>query len=1253
MSTNTNNPWLGLDSYPEGRKIYGRDKEIAELSQRILYNTQTVIYGKSGIGKSSILNAGVFPILRRHNYFPVYVRLVHDDQVSYCSQIISAVNESVRNLRIEDLSAPDDSMYKTVEGYANEVVTRYDNDTPEGLWEYFHRHEFCYEFGDGREIQNIFPVLIFDQFEEIFTLQKDNDKVVEFFDELASLLNNICPQYLLQNTVEVSDRQLNTTPNSSLIKRGLIRRTTRLDYIDETNMRMVISLREDYLSYLERNITHIPSLKHNRYCLRPLSDDQAGDIIMKPVPGLIDVHVAKSIICKVTGASPEEFEVGDDKSQLEVDSAMLSLFLTELFEKKPLDETHLTMEMVNSLGKNIISDFYKKVTSQIPEEIVHFLEDRLLTEGGRRDNIPLSSALKTIPKDILKYLKKEHLIHVFPWNDEMRVEYMHDILCDTVMKNRSARLERLSMEEKRREFKHARRKRIMTYSVCVLVGLITSYYFCYVHPITERYASTTKVFGRFKGVEKLTKKEARYRPYHFIFRKKGLATKIYSSLECRNGFDTLSTLHSIRPYVLGDVYDDVVSSDASAVLGKACQWEFIKDAKGKEVVQERAYDDKKNLLYAINYYKTTIQAYSRKGRYHQAAAIGSFVDDQGLPMKLLEDGYRFVRITYDNAGHDMLVEYFDIDGTPSTNADGAYQTYYEYNDDGLMLSISSLNKYGKRMIDRAGNCGMVLTYDGYRLVETLSVDEFGREKTVDDGYSKVKYEYDEHGREIEVSVWSMDEPVSSDSTFHRKVTIYEDNSTTLLAYDAEDNLLYREYVMLNEKGQVLTHEYGNENEYTLDITGYDENGRLIYNLETNLKGSDTLGVYKFERNGNTEMRRFEGPKYVNYINYTTYDEKGRVLDDAYYEMDGVTPYEDDYRFHKVTHAYSDNGMKRFSIWREEVDTTVYYDRSGINHIVVNQNYPVRNSSNTEVFNADTILIERQTQIYDVYGNNIEEVQGAYKVYKFINARTHEPTREAVGFLTSYGFPSEDFNYYTYVNDEWEKQVCDENAELFVDEDYLLPKVYNSARDQKAVFIEIIENGRKFFGVLLESDSGVCYGEENYDFESFSQFDDVIYLNLTTMRVDEIKLSSDDIFWTIYNRNITEEEYQIYLEHYRGYKSRGLYYVVYGTIEGEEGFMVENGYTGDYLILRWCDWDCTQSIERFVKEFEEESDNPKDVILLPFEDVDGDNVFGDIITLDDIDGLLGLRLHSSMISEDYFNTRILFRYMEFIRETEIK
>ncbi len=1156
MISEVKNPWHGLKSYHEGQKIYGRDKEIIDLSQKILYNTQTVIYGKSGIGKSSILNAGVFPILRRNNCFPVYVRLVHDGKVNYCNQIISAVMNSLKKLRVEDLGAQEGFIYKEVEGFADEVVKRYDDKIPEGLWEFFHRHEFGYKLNEDEEVQHIAPVLVFDQFEEIFTLQKDNEKVVAFFDELASLLNNICPEYLLQDTVEISDRQEDSVPKGSLIKKGLVRKTARLDYIDETNMRMVVSLREDYLSYLERNIMHIPSLKHNRYCLRPLSDDQAGDIIMKPVPGLIDTDVAKAIICKVTGAKSDDFVVGDNKSQIEVDSAMLSLFLTELYEKMPQGQTRLTEEVVKSHGENIISGFYSRVTSNIPEKVVHFLEDNLLTDDGRRDNIPFSKAKTVISSEIFKYLKEERFIHVFPWNNEMRIEYMHDILCKTIAKNRDARLERIMMEKQEQEIKSMRRKNRITIScVVLLVMIIAIYYLCVLVPVTQRYVATEKIYGQFKGVERLTKQEAFYRPYHFVFKKKGLATKIYSSMECRDAYDSLCTNHSITPYIIpGSLSDADLNENIALTLETVCQWEFVTDVDGKKVVQERAYNDKYDLVYAFNYNTVTIPVDGNENHYKfqtsdlkvkgervevKNVVIGSYVDDQGLPLELLSDGYRFIRITYDNAGHDTLVEYFDWDGNPAVNADGAYQTYYEYNADGLLLSMSSLNKYGKRMIDKAGNCGMVYTYDGHRLVEVLSVDEFGREKPVENGYSRVLYKYDDHGREVEMILLRNGEPLASDEYFYRRETVYGEDSTTWLTYDAKDSLFLREYVKRNQNGQPLIQESDRDGRHVTDIYEYADDGTKVYNYMTTTEGQDTIGVYTYHKIANKKMTRFEGEIYTNYVNIKTYDDKGRVIDDVYYNLDGVTPYEDDYRWHRVIRIYKNNGAGLLSIWREETDSTLYYNVEGLSKSQVSIKYPVRKSETYKEYSPDSTLINYLTRQLDAYGNVYEEGPSIqHRAYYFINAKSHDRTGDAIGMLTRYGFPKADFSYFKKGDDGYETLVCDENGELIYDRSYVLPEVYSGDRNKKAVFIHVVAHGREFHGVLLESSSGLSFGDEDYDYKNFGQYDEVTFLNLTTMRVCTMSLDTNDEFWSIYNCEITADEYQIYQEHYQNFSPSG-------------------------------------------------------------------------------------------------------------------
>ena len=73
---NSKNPWLGLESYKEGEVLYGRDDDIRDLTQCVLNDIDTLLYGKSGIGKSSILNAGILPAARRNGYIPIMVRLL-------------------------------------------------------------------------------------------------------------------------------------------------------------------------------------------------------------------------------------------------------------------------------------------------------------------------------------------------------------------------------------------------------------------------------------------------------------------------------------------------------------------------------------------------------------------------------------------------------------------------------------------------------------------------------------------------------------------------------------------------------------------------------------------------------------------------------------------------------------------------------------------------------------------------------------------------------------------------------------------------------------------------------------------------------------------------------------------------------------------------------------------------------------------------------------------------------------------------
>ena len=68
------NPYIGLRpyTYEDRSKFFGRDEEKQILLDKILANKLTLLFAASGVGKSSLLRAGIMPELLTHNYDVVY-----------------------------------------------------------------------------------------------------------------------------------------------------------------------------------------------------------------------------------------------------------------------------------------------------------------------------------------------------------------------------------------------------------------------------------------------------------------------------------------------------------------------------------------------------------------------------------------------------------------------------------------------------------------------------------------------------------------------------------------------------------------------------------------------------------------------------------------------------------------------------------------------------------------------------------------------------------------------------------------------------------------------------------------------------------------------------------------------------------------------------------------------------------------------------------------------------------------------------
>ena len=943
------NPWLGLKTYEEGDVIYGRAQEINELSQDILYNVQTVIYGKSGIGKSSILNAGIFPIIRRHNYFPVKIRLVHrKTQLSYTEQIYSAVFENLKALQKQVLDAEGKTVRKTVEGSYRELVPAI-NKEHEGLWEFFHRHEFYDENGTP-----IKPILVIDQFEEIFTLTAETERaqiVKLFFNELADLINDIKPDYIYQAQEQdkVESSVANTvhetidSDNDDLLYEEEEEEIAvdKNRYLTENNCHIVISIREDFLSYLERNIDNIPLLKHNRFCLKPLSEDQAANVIMNPCPGLISVSVAKNIISKITGVDSDLFEI-NDIPEIEVDSAILSLFLSEIYNKA--EEGIITKEIVEAYGEDIIQRFYERTIQKVSTNCIEYLERRLITDEGRRDNIDKNRALRhAVTQAELDILKEARLVREFPWNNEMRIEFIHDVLCDIIVQRREERKKRKQKEEEEMQFRLKteqlkRRNRQLVGSIIgiivsliVLAGIIWDGMY---REFETRYDMVVKRNGWFEGLTKLSKDEATYRQCHYILKKKGRWSRHAQAMEARDGYGRLTTNHGMTPYILDKFdYTDKGADDAmKEKLLQVCKWEFIADKDGDFVIQEQALDKDGNLVYSYNKSKTK----------DKNKVISTYTDEYGFPIILRDSCYFYLLTTYSEDGFEILQEYYNDKGEPIPNKDGGYQTRWTHTSKGVRISEASLFFTGERMIDRFGNCGWVhtkyLNKDSIYATESMffNADSMPSPTTLNisgGGVIMKRYEYDKHCRKVKETYWDDKGNPCLDymgihglryeyNRYGQQTHCYRIDTLGNNIKDKDGFMDYhREY---DKYGNLIVDEMIVSEDTIINGNRfkYDHKKLLLEHIRYDaIYNGDTVYVYR-EINDTTNrvILKFFYDDSEPCTVRTTYDDRNNKISWSYYDITNTIPIEL-YGYHKTMYDYQYEDKKTTC-------TTSYYDKDG-------------------------------------------------------------------------------------------------------------------------------------------------------------------------------------------------------------------------------------------------------------------------------------------------------------------------------------
>ena len=302
----------------------GRGTEVDELLRLVRRDVLTLVTGVSGLGKTSLIQAGIFPALRAEDCLPVPIRLdCGDGAPALRAQVLAAISAAAGAAGVETPASQ----------------------PGETLWEYFHREGN--NFWSARN-DLVTPFLVFDQFESLLALEGESpDRAMqasEFIADLADLVENRPTAALRDDPERAKNFSFTAVP-----------------------LKVLIAMRADYVAHLDRIRSQFRALDQNRLRLLPMGEQQARQVIELGA-SLLDPGVADRIV-KFAAAG----DATADGGEIAIAPAVLSVILCELNERRIArgSDAKVTPDVIDLEMQEILRDFYRRAlddpNATIPE----------------------------------------------------------------------------------------------------------------------------------------------------------------------------------------------------------------------------------------------------------------------------------------------------------------------------------------------------------------------------------------------------------------------------------------------------------------------------------------------------------------------------------------------------------------------------------------------------------------------------------------------------------------------------------------------------------------------------------------------------------------------------------------------------------------------------------------------------------------------------------------------------------------------
>ena len=380
------NPFVGPRSLGPGDPIYGRNREIADLANLLVAERIVLLYSPSGAGKTSLLEAGLRPELARREFdvFPT-IRVGFEPP--------DIAGRPVRNRYVLSvLTSLEEGRPRESRIAASELATV-------TLDEYFDR--LVEDAPEGRD-----PTFVFDQFEELFTLDPtDIAAKVDFLTELG---------------VALRDR----------------------------GRWALFSMREDLIAQLDPHLALVPNRFAIRYRLEPLGPDAATVAIRSTAADAgveFTNEAAALLIDDLRRVQVQRGGVTTSEPGPSVEPVQLQVACRQLWETLDPDAREIGAGDVAALGSvdNALGDFYASQVRAVAEraasnerEIRTWFDEALVTENGFRTQVV--SGPETNGAAVVRELENAHLIRAERRRGTEWYELAHDRLIEPIRANNAA-----------------------------------------------------------------------------------------------------------------------------------------------------------------------------------------------------------------------------------------------------------------------------------------------------------------------------------------------------------------------------------------------------------------------------------------------------------------------------------------------------------------------------------------------------------------------------------------------------------------------------------------------------------------------------------------------------------------------------------------------------------------------------------------------------------------------------------------------